>query len=46
MRARTSSLIDDQVEAGTVRDLILASWTRSREWDIRHALVIAIILPS
>ncbi|MCY7341868.1 MAG: sigma-54-dependent Fis family transcriptional regulator [Pseudonocardia sp.] len=34
VRARTSFLVDDQVEAGTVRDTILASWTRSREWDV------------
>jgi hypothetical protein len=34
MRARTSFLVDDQVEAGAVRDTILASWTRSREWDV------------
>jgi transcriptional regulator of acetoin/glycerol metabolism len=26
--------VDDQVEQGTVRDTILASWTRSREWDV------------
>ena len=36
MRARTSFLVDDQVEAGAVRDTILASWTRSREWDIDY----------
>jgi sigma-54 dependent transcriptional regulator, acetoin dehydrogenase operon transcriptional activator AcoR len=34
VRARTSFLVDHQVEAGAVRDTILASWTRSREWDI------------
>jgi Transcriptional activator of acetoin/glycerol metabolism len=34
VRARTSFLVDDQVEAGAVRDTILASWTRSREWDV------------
>jgi transcriptional regulator of acetoin/glycerol metabolism len=34
VRARTSFLVDDKVEAGTVRDTILASWTRSREWDV------------
>ncbi len=34
VRARTSFLVDDAVEAGTVRDTILASWTRSREWDV------------
>jgi sigma-54 dependent transcriptional regulator, acetoin dehydrogenase operon transcriptional activator AcoR len=34
VRARTSFLVDDQVEVGSVRDTILASWTRSREWDI------------
>jgi sigma-54 dependent transcriptional regulator, acetoin dehydrogenase operon transcriptional activator AcoR len=34
VRARTSFLVDDTVEAGTVRDTILASWTRSREWDV------------
>ena len=34
MRARTSFLVDDQVEEGSVRDTILASWTRSREWDV------------
>lgn len=34
VRARTSFLVDEVVEAGTVRDTILASWTRSREWDV------------
>jgi transcriptional regulator of acetoin/glycerol metabolism len=34
VRARTSFLVDDAVEAGAVRDTILASWTRSREWDV------------
>ncbi|HZG91747.1 MAG TPA: helix-turn-helix domain-containing protein [Pseudonocardia sp.] len=34
MRARTSFLVDHSVEAGAVRDTILASWTRSREWDV------------
>ncbi|HWM56733.1 MAG TPA: helix-turn-helix domain-containing protein [Pseudonocardia sp.] len=34
VRARTSFLVDDEVAAGTVRDTILASWTRSREWDV------------
>lgn len=34
LRARTSFLVDDEVEAGSVRDTILASWTRSREWDV------------
>jgi transcriptional regulator of acetoin/glycerol metabolism len=34
VRARTSFLVDHTVEAGTVRDTILASWTRSREWDV------------
>ncbi|MFD1522492.1 sigma-54-dependent Fis family transcriptional regulator [Pseudonocardia yunnanensis] len=34
VRARTSFLVDDHVEEGTVRDTILASWTRSREWDV------------
>jgi sigma-54 dependent transcriptional regulator, acetoin dehydrogenase operon transcriptional activator AcoR len=34
VRARTSFLVDDQVEAGAVRDTILASWNRSREWDV------------
>ena len=34
VRARTSFLVDDEVEAGAVRDTILASWTRSREWDV------------
>jgi transcriptional regulator of acetoin/glycerol metabolism len=34
VRARTSFLVDDTVAAGAVRDTILASWTRSREWDV------------
>jgi transcriptional regulator of acetoin/glycerol metabolism len=34
VRARTSFLVDDRVEEGTVRDTILASWTRSREWHV------------
>ena len=34
VRARTSFLVDDEVQAGAVRDTILASWTRSREWDV------------
>ncbi len=34
VRARTSFLVDHAVEAGSVRDTILASWTRSREWDV------------
>ena len=34
VRARTSFLVDDKIEDGAVRDTILASWTRSREWDI------------
>jgi sigma-54 dependent transcriptional regulator, acetoin dehydrogenase operon transcriptional activator AcoR len=34
VRARTSFLVDDEVEAGAVRDTILASWTRSREWAV------------
>ncbi len=34
VRARTSFLVDDEVEAGVVRNTILASWARSREWDI------------
>ena len=34
MRARSSFLVDDRVQQGTVRDTILASWTRSREWHI------------
>ncbi len=33
-RARTSFLVDDPVEPGVVREPILASWTRSRHWDI------------
>jgi transcriptional regulator of acetoin/glycerol metabolism len=34
VRARTSFLVDHAVEAGIVRDTILASWTRSREWAV------------
>jgi sigma-54 dependent transcriptional regulator, acetoin dehydrogenase operon transcriptional activator AcoR len=34
VRARTSFLVDDLVEDGVVRDIILASWNRSREWNI------------
>ncbi len=34
LRARTSFLVADRVEDGDVRDTILASWTRSREWNI------------
>ena len=34
VRARTSFLVDDRVDDGSVRDIILASWTRSREWNI------------
>jgi sigma-54 dependent transcriptional regulator, acetoin dehydrogenase operon transcriptional activator AcoR len=34
VRARTSFLVDHEVEAGSVRDAILASWTRSQEWDV------------
>lgn len=34
VRARTSFLVQDAVEDGAVRDLILASWTRSREWNV------------
>jgi sigma-54 dependent transcriptional regulator, acetoin dehydrogenase operon transcriptional activator AcoR len=34
VRARTSFLVDDKIEDGAVRDTILASWTRSREWDV------------
>lgn len=34
VRARTSFLVDDKVEEGAVRDTILASWTRSREWSV------------
>ncbi|MGH3568441.1 MAG: sigma-54-dependent Fis family transcriptional regulator [Pseudonocardia sp.] len=33
-RARTSFLVDDPVEPGVVREPILASWTRSRHWDV------------
>ena len=32
--ARTSFLVDDPVDADVVREPILASWTRSREWNI------------
>jgi transcriptional regulator of acetoin/glycerol metabolism len=34
VRARTSFLVEDRVEEGAVRDTILASWARSREWHI------------
>jgi transcriptional regulator of acetoin/glycerol metabolism len=34
IRARSSFLVDDRVNDGSVRDVILASWTRSREWSI------------
>ncbi len=34
LRARTSFLVHDQVPNGEVRDTILASWQRSREWDV------------
>ena len=34
VRARTSFIVDHTVEAGIVRDTILASWTRSMEWDV------------
>jgi hypothetical protein len=34
IRARTSFLVDDRIDDGSVRDIILASWTRSREWNI------------
>ena len=34
VRARSSFLVDDRIEDGVVRDIILASWTRSREWAI------------
>ncbi len=34
IRARTSFLVDDRIDDGAVRDIILASWTRSREWHI------------
>jgi len=27
-------MVDHAVEAGAVRDTILASWTRSQEWDV------------
>ena len=30
----SSFLVDDRIEDGVVRDIILASWTRSREWAI------------
>ncbi len=33
-RARTSFLVNDPVEPGTVRAPILASWTRSRQWHV------------
>ncbi len=33
-RARTSFLVDDPVEPGSVRPPILASWTRSRLWEV------------
>ena len=35
LRARTSFLVDEVVPTGVVRDTILASWSRSREWDIQ-----------
>jgi transcriptional regulator of acetoin/glycerol metabolism len=34
-RARTSFLDEEGVEAGVVREPILASWTRSRVWHVR-----------
>jgi transcriptional regulator of acetoin/glycerol metabolism len=34
VRARTSFLVDHAVQAGAVRDTILASWTRSQEWHV------------
>jgi sigma-54 dependent transcriptional regulator, acetoin dehydrogenase operon transcriptional activator AcoR len=34
-RARTAFLVDEPVRPGTVREPILASWTRSRLWDVR-----------
>ncbi|WP_232661814.1 sigma-54-dependent Fis family transcriptional regulator [Pseudonocardia sp. TRM90224] len=34
MRARTSFIVENKIEAGVVRDSILASWTRSREWHV------------
>jgi sigma-54 dependent transcriptional regulator, acetoin dehydrogenase operon transcriptional activator AcoR len=34
VRARSSFLVEERVEDGAVRDAILASWTRSREWNI------------
>ena len=34
-RARTAFLVDEPVRHGTVRDPILASWTRSRLWRVR-----------
>jgi transcriptional regulator of acetoin/glycerol metabolism len=34
-RARTAFLVDDPVRPGIVREPILASWTRSRLWDVR-----------
>ncbi|GAA2545812.1 sigma-54-dependent Fis family transcriptional regulator [Pseudonocardia hydrocarbonoxydans] len=33
-RARTSFLVDEEVEPGVVREPILASWTRSRHYDV------------
>ncbi|MDN5932985.1 MAG: sigma-54-dependent Fis family transcriptional regulator [Pseudonocardia sp.] len=33
-RARTSFLVDEPLEAGVVREPILASWTRSRHFDV------------
>lgn len=33
-RARTSFLVNDPVQAGLVREPILASWTRSRLWAV------------
>lgn len=33
-RARVSFLVDDPVDAGVVREPILASWTRSRHFDV------------
>ncbi|WP_225920617.1 sigma-54-dependent Fis family transcriptional regulator [Pseudonocardia oceani] len=33
-RARTSFLVDEPVEPGIVREPILASWTRSRHYDV------------
>ncbi|MDN5860980.1 MAG: sigma-54-dependent Fis family transcriptional regulator, partial [Pseudonocardia sp.] len=37
VRARTSYLVDNVVPTGVVRDTILASWARSREWEISTA---------